>query len=541
MKHILTKLLTFCLILACSIPTLQSYAAENATITEKYVEEDTVILYVSGVEGEVQELSYQIGNTACEVLEYQTIQKMDEPIYTLILWDNSNSVMKKYKEDIKDVLVDIVANRAPEEKFSIVTLEKDMTVLSDYTNDYAVLKQSINSVEEDNKSVYIIENLYNCLKDFQEMEDYSYKRVILVSDGSGDEGTGYTKTELEHLLAEQPFPIYSIGVGTDEAGLQYMFSLSRTTGADAFHLDEMKDNLQVSETIAKQYGTLQIKVKVPTELLDGSTRNSLVSVTTTNGNFSAQSQVKLPFLSEVPGAEQSTVVPGGNETAEPTDEPTPEPTATEQKDTQKPTISEGASQVTGTPNASVDNSAGKGKEKGLSLSTGIIIAVFGIAIIAVIIAIILILSKKKKSSENWNLNIEDTFVEADNEKTERYEEELTAKLDDELTQKLQDFGFGVRFQLSEVSDPAIMYRCTISSGKIVIGRKSALCNLVITNDKAVSGEHCEVYTRMNKFYVKDMKSTNGTFVDGVQVFGETEIKNGSILKLGTTEYRVTIG
>ena len=62
-----------------------------------------------------------------------------------------------------------------------------------------------------------------------------------------------------------------------------MFSLSRLTGANSFHVDELEDSMEVSETMKTLYKTLQMKVKVPKELLDGSTKNSKLSIVTANG------------------------------------------------------------------------------------------------------------------------------------------------------------------------------------------------------------------------------------------------------------------
>lgn len=503
--------------LFCNMTPRTSFAAESPAIVESYTEEDNIVLYVSGIEGEIQELSYQLGNTFCEVMEYKTIGQQDFPMYTLILWDNSVSVMKNYGTVIKDVLLDVVANRAPGEKFSIVTLEKDMTVLSDYTDDYATLKQSINGVEKDDKSVYIIENLYHCLEDLNNTGDCEFKRVILISDGSGKEGTGYTKTELEKLLEEHNFPIYTIGVGDNEEGLQYMFSLSRLTGAKAYHVDKLEDSMEVSETMKTLYKTLQLKVKVPEELLDGSTKNSKLSVVTANGNFDVQYQVKLPFLSEV-------------QNGAPTPEITVEPTATvTPKPTKAPTIT-----VAPTKAPVEKNEPAKGLfGKGMVLLIGVLFAV------AVVAGIIAYMTKKRKRVPEEEKTVWKPDINAE-ETIGLYTEETEVLQKQGETEILPGTYRGSRFQITAVNDTSIIYRCNVSTEKVRIGRKAGVCNLVL-EDKAVSGEHCEVYMRNSKVYIRDLGSSNGTFVDGRKIIGETEIQTGTILKLGKTEYRVTIG
>ena len=78
-----------------------SAAEATAAIVEKYIVEDDAILYVDGVKGEVKEISFQIGNTVCEISQYSALNNTDENISTLILWDNSLSVMKNYSTSIK--------------------------------------------------------------------------------------------------------------------------------------------------------------------------------------------------------------------------------------------------------------------------------------------------------------------------------------------------------------------------------------------------------------------------------------------------------
>src|SRR4051812_28666449 len=60
-------------------------------------------------------------------------------------------------------------------------------------------------------------------------------------------------------------------------------------------------------------------------------------------------------------------------------------------------------------------------------------------------------------------------------------------------------------------------------------------------DGSVSGHHCEVLLRGNDVVVKDIGSTNGTFINGQQVTGEGVVKSGQILRLGTIEMRLESG
>lgn len=49
---------------------------------------------------------------------------------------------------------------------------------------------------------------------------------------------------------------------------------------------------------------------------------------------------------------------------------------------------------------------------------------------------------------------------------------------------------------------------------------------------SVSSRHCEIELCAEGLFVRDLGSTNGTFVDGVQVVEETPLKSGQTLRLG---------
>ena len=56
-------------------------------------------------------------------------------------------------------------------------------------------------------------------------------------------------------------------------------------------------------------------------------------------------------------------------------------------------------------------------------------------------------------------------------------------------------------------------------------------------DPTVSGHHCEIVLKGDQFIVKDLGSTNGTFIDDQQIT-EAPIKPGQILRLGQVELRL---
>lgn len=72
---------------------------------------------------------------------------------------------------------------------------------------------------------------------------------------------------------------------------------------------------------------------------------------------------------------------------------------------------------------------------------------------------------------------------------------------------------------------------------IIVGRDKGLCDITLDYDKSISAKHCDIVVRGNKFYIKDLQSTNGTYVNSSKVLKESKISPGDILRLGRLEMR----
>src|SRR6266496_5031154 len=74
--------------------------------------------------------------------------------------------------------------------------------------------------------------------------------------------------------------------------------------------------------------------------------------------------------------------------------------------------------------------------------------------------------------------------------------------------------------------------------KTTIGRLDD--NAFQITEPSVSSHHCELTPRGNDILVKDLNSTNGTFINGEKI-SESVLKPGQILRLGQVEMRLESG
>ena len=63
-------------------------------------------------------------------------------------------------------------------------------------------------------------------------------------------------------------------------------------------------------------------------------------------------------------------------------------------------------------------------------------------------------------------------------------------------------------------------------------------NAIVIDDQFASAQHAVLTFRGRTWYVEDLKSTNGTFVNGVQVEGVSPLGYGDELQLGQVRMRL---
>ena len=88
-------------------------------------------------------------------------------------------------------------------------------------------------------------------------------------------------------------------------------------------------------------------------------------------------------------------------------------------------------------------------------------------------------------------------------------------------------------------DSVKTYRLSFND-RVVIGRGKNSCNIPIADDSAVSERHCEVIAENERFYLNDLGSSNGTWLNGRKIVVKSELKSGDVIKLGRGEYTIRL-
>ena len=480
-------------------------AQEMGDIMSSYVGKDSISLYVQGKSD--MKVTAQIGTK--EIKDVDVVPLSDtEKIETLILVDNSLSTTEESRPIITELLTGVVGNKLPNESISVATFSKNIEYKVNDTTDYTQLKNAIDSLEYKYQDAYLLPVLYDLSKEYATKEENIFRRVIIVSDGASDEEIGVKVSELLAQLNKNSFPIDTFGCksedGSNNGDLENLYSIARTTGAEYWTVNDINNPDEISSQFSKRLVDIgRVDIKVPKSLQDGSEKGVKISMINGGLSLDASTTVKMPF---------------------------------------------GSSQ----------------KDKSLPF---IIIIVIAVLIILLLIILIVNLVKKKddgyqqvlddlqnkeKSRSNSQMqaenvqrqntpapinrdkrNVRDRVYavssntpnnyEADIQKTpetpQRREDDNIIENDNFSRADTKPCNVGQREKVPTIVIEAMGRSWEISISKpILIGRGDDLD--IQLRDRTVSKKHCMIYYENGNVYIKDLKSSNHTFI-GRQDITET--------------------
>jgi pSer/pThr/pTyr-binding forkhead associated (FHA) protein len=79
--------------------------------------------------------------------------------------------------------------------------------------------------------------------------------------------------------------------------------------------------------------------------------------------------------------------------------------------------------------------------------------------------------------------------------------------------------------------------CELHTDRTTIGRVED--NTFQIADPSVSSHHCEVHLRGSDIFIRDLNSTNGSFINGNKI-EESILKPGQVLRLGQVELKLEV-
>ncbi len=481
-------------------------AAEPGKVLSFGTEDKNIILYIQEP-GEEYEIRCQIGTREAEALRSYPITEEETPIETIILLDNSLSVIEKYRPTIHTILSELAANRMVGELFTVATFSEEVHYLIKDCSDYAQIKKIINDISYNNQETYLTDILYDMLTEINAENNTILKRIVIISDGVDNKSIGYTKEELYSLLEKTPYPIYTIGCTyhDNQEQLKNMFALSRMTGGEAYLLDEISDPMTIVNGVAELNHAVKVIVTPKDTDCDGTKKGVGLTVTTAGQTVTNTLEVTMPLSIVEESVPETT---------------TPQPTTTADLiivDTES----------TKEPIPLIIWLAGGG---GLLL----LLAVGGMIVYTI------------HSREKENRFVSAVSDPAGGDNAMFHEDSHHTQLADDRGQNSERSGTVFLWEkdtpykviLQDINNPIKRFEVSLSD-PVLVGYNSG-CQIRLNYEETVSGNHCRIYSENGKFYVENLSKTNGTQLDGKRVVNTAEIYTGCVLTLGKLKMKVEI-
>lgn len=567
MKRCLTALLLLCVLISALWVT--AFAGREIPVLEQKVSDAAITLYI-------QKETRTGGKARIGLYDAPDAVVSDEPypIVTWLLIDNSLSISAENRELSLKLLRDTVAASTATERFTLCTISDRLCPLLQESSDEAQLLETIGSIQYMNQETYLTDVLDELLAYEQQRDGAEYVRVVVISDGVDNNPEGITRDELEAKLNRFGFPIYSVGCQGIAQELKEMYALSRQTNAKYWSLQNISDTREIAAALSDTEIPSRIVIPIPEQLRDGTEK--AIRVTFDDGSY-VQTHVEMPL------SEQTISLPtsdGGadaalSETTSPAPEKLPENVSGPEQDTEPvqdsatadgdgiETVSANEENYSETDSASEPESGEKEVEGSDPLLVKKIIA----AALLVSATVFFLLKRRKRNGKTKQKKAQGDSLRSaipgtpstppthnktvymggglrmdpGNNKTVYMggHDSDTNKADSpKMTVSLRD----VRAPdtLFEILVPMKQeFGSQSPSYEVTIGR--ALDNsVVIDYNKTVSAHHCKIIWHGNDAQVYDLRSKNGTSVNGTSLSGDTPavISNGSMLKIGEVSLRL---
>jgi len=399
----------------------------------------------------------------------------DNNLTYLIAIDASLSMQGDPINSIKSALESFVSKLPNEDYVSIITFHDEVELISEFTQNKDSLIHRIRSIEAKGSITELYYGIVNGLKKINSYNDMSHNKVLIVLSDGKDEGTAYTDVDCIQNGNDLNIPIYSIGFHSmiNPKYRRVLERISEKTGGEYIDAKTISD-------INLVFGKIENQVRGRNNLcvdLNSIYADSLIhELTFTVDIDNNKGQTKVVFRSPA---------------------------------------------SSGISNSSI---------------------LLGILIILVIVSFFIIRrSRINKVKELEKLELEKMKIE--DEKKRKKELDLKSKKEPSVKVKKESVA---RHTIIAGRDDLTSLNLNFQSGPLSgnseeitgncsIGRSES--NDIQILDKSISGNHCEILLENGQFYISDLKSTNGTIVDGRKV-SKIEICKGVVVQLGKVKFSI---
>lgn len=433
---------------------------------------------------------------------------MDIGAQTLVLIDNSLSVSKVNREITQLTLEYFFAHSPEGRAYCFAPFAHELDYAQSYTTDYIGLADMASRLSYVNKDISITDTLTGILEEWQE-GDFACRDILIVTDGKQEAAERFRDEEMFFMINNTRYPVYVLLLeqeGNADAKKD-LSAICRLSGGKLFSTEFEGSEAEVERKLSEQiFEAMEKYANDNWNIYE----NSLDEEVYDDGETAECENDENADL----GAEDAQEI---NETVE-TD------------------ISYGL------PNDEEIIFCEEEKENVFDdpLSMGIMGGGLFLAIFACFLCWCFMIRHKRKQKvmdDELKKCIEEKLYDREN----GIECEYTGTVSlvrrnslpesDSSTRLLYEEGSGIDISFEDAANPSKYFRRTVTS-KLRLGRLENACDLAFDYDDSVSSVHCEIIYKDGRVFVKDLDSSNGTFVNGQKIYTLCALTDGDMLKLG---------
>jgi hypothetical protein len=449
------------------------------------------------------DFSVSLSGQTLKTLRLRGVGAENEGISWLFAIDVSGSMKGAKMDMLRQTLTALVAGLGENDNAAFLTFGDD-TKATPFRSDQTELLDFIAGIETLNEDTNLYKGIVTAAQILNTDAAVHSKRCIVVfSDGEDDITEGFTREEAEKAVETSHIPVFTIAVQNQKPSDSVVESAKILAGLSRKSAGGLNQTLKPggeAELIAANIAdSIRGGYIIDLDLTDVSLPQdqSLLEIRLTVGGQNAADSLMVnsaelrAYLSQSPAEPPPKTPPTPTESAEPESAP-PEPDTTESAEPEK----------------------GIGRLP-FVIAGGVVLVILAAGVVALRARKKRVLAAAPETSEVKNVS----FAEGP----------VTSAVPAPRPQW--------RFTFAKVGFAEADTFTFDIADELIIGRNSG--QFSVPADTRLSARHCRIFSQNGVFYAEDLRSTNGTYLNGVPVAQPTRLEQDNILLIGSMELRVT--
>lgn len=407
-------------------------------------------------------------------IRIKNLQDCPEQLHLVFSIDSSKSLSEDTLKKFKDSAKNIISTSGPHDRIALLRFNNEVIMMNNFTNNREELFKNLYRISRHGTKTLLLNSIYDSL-DLLSKEDGSRKGVIVFTDGK-DEGSSITSEDIIRFSRDLKIPVYFICLNSSKK-LQVLARIAKLTGGKIITSDSMND-------FTGMYKTLLYLIKGQYEILfptmiqpDG--QKHYIEVRLRYGSLRDRDINEVNFHREYFSFSQKSF-------------------------------------------------------------SGILMAVLVILIIIILIwALVLIIQKKPFAQWHMRKKRDETFSGYDETEKAVPDRNFSSpvSIDDledvheEKTRSKHDPEYAyAKAWLVEKDGPEVGKKFPIFWEEVTLGRNEE--NTIVMKDRSVSPKHAKIKKFRDTYYLFDLVSDNGTFINGKKLLRPKPLYDWDEIQMG---------